>query len=367
MDQTPNNTNTILIDANRRTSQESIAGNDTNPAQWTNEASAGIRLNVGDKVSVHSSFISEIGCGDQALETSGKSLRNEATYEYTEIIPEIGERRYEYGPYSAKSVEVKNMTKTVLPKDNEMRFTMSYYKNTNGENYIHLPRRFDTDQIVTADGLYQRPYTNDPIKTHAPSAPEVISTEYPATTHPNGDPNRDGNGYYLTTKTQRQKTWWQADTFTSGKSGLIPQYRCPDDWHFYIGKAGYTGWSRVHNAGTYASGDGGGSANENVEMEFGLAKNIHGENFDAGPTLVGSRGYDVNEWRPKNDNSRYTIFMMNKTVYHIGSANTDWFASYARLEPCKHNYIKYVELKEYSIKPGFNDPNNVAYQLTSNK
>tara|TARA_R110000824_G_scaffold15298_2_gene64452 strand:- start:673 stop:4359 length:3687 start_codon:yes stop_codon:yes gene_type:complete len=365
MDQTPNNTNTILIDANRRTSQESIAGNDTNPAQWTNEASAGIRLNVGDKVSVHSSFISEIGCGDQALETSGKSLRNEATYEYTEIIPEIGERRYEYGPYSSKSVEVKTITKTVLPRDNEMRFTMSYYKNTNGENYIHLPRRFDTDQIVTANGLYQRPYTNDPVKTYAPSAPLVISTEYPYATHPNGDPNRDGNGYYLSTKTQRQKTWWQADSFASGKSGLIPQYRCPDDWHFYIGKAGYTGWSKVHNTGTYVTGDGGGSTDEAVEMKFGLPKNVHSDNYNPGPTVAGSRGYDVNEWRPRNNNSRYTIFMMNKTVYDLGSANADWFASYAKLEPCNHNYIKYVELKEYSIKTGFNDPNNVAYQLTS--
>tara|TARA_R110000737_G_scaffold64226_3_gene91931 strand:+ start:12 stop:3683 length:3672 start_codon:yes stop_codon:yes gene_type:complete len=362
MEQPPNNTNTILIDANRRNSAESISGNNTNPAQWTNEASAGIKLNVGDKVSVHSSFISEIGCGDQALETSGKPLTTEASFDYTEIVPEIGEKRYEYGPYSARSVEVKPVNKSMLPRDNEMRFTLSYYKNANGENYIHLPRRFDTDQIVTDDGLYQRPYTDNANKVYAPSNPEKLATEFP-----HRDPNRNGDGYYLTTHTKRQKTWWQDDSFTSGQGAILPQYRCPADWHFYIGKAGYTGWSEKHNAGTYATGDssGGSNADERVAMAFKLAENVKAKNFDPGPTLKGSRGYDVNEWRPRNDNSRFSIFMMRKTVYDSTTAHPTNFVPFDDLEPCNHNYIKYIELKEYNIKTGFNDPNNVAYQLTS--
>jgi hypothetical protein len=54
-------TDTILVDCNRLNSEEKKGGNTTTPALFTNKIGNGLKLNVGDKVSVHSGFISERG------------------------------------------------------------------------------------------------------------------------------------------------------------------------------------------------------------------------------------------------------------------------------------------------------------------
>ena len=53
-------TNTILIDCNRNASKESSSQNNS---LWTNEISSGLDLSPGDKVSVMSAAINEIGSG----------------------------------------------------------------------------------------------------------------------------------------------------------------------------------------------------------------------------------------------------------------------------------------------------------------
>ena len=49
---------TILIDCSRLSSEEAKGGNDEQPALWNNKVGSGVKLNVGDKVSVHSGFAS---------------------------------------------------------------------------------------------------------------------------------------------------------------------------------------------------------------------------------------------------------------------------------------------------------------------
>ena len=39
--------------------------------------------------------------------------------------------------------------------------------------------------------------------------------------------------------------------------------------------------------------------------------------------------------------------------------------TYSRFQPCFQRFNKYRELKEYEVTKGYNDPHNVAYQLTS--
>ena len=56
-------TNLTIIDCNRQHSIESLSGNDENPAMYTNELGRGIKLDVGDKVSIQGAYISEIGAG----------------------------------------------------------------------------------------------------------------------------------------------------------------------------------------------------------------------------------------------------------------------------------------------------------------
>ena len=349
------NTNIILIDANRLNSEESRSGDNSNPAAWTNEVSAGIRLNAGDKVSVHSTFVSEIGCGDSSLETTGSKI-GQGTFTKSRIIKELGEYSYQYGPYGCKSVNVVTEEITKDLRDNDFNFTMSYYKNTNGENTIHLPRRYDTDQNANVLGTYEIPYLYSQIP--CPSVGD-IDVHFGATR----DPGRDGNGYYNSTAELRGKLWTQPDSYTTGQSSTKPKYRLYDDWFFYLGKSAYNGWSNVKNTGTDFKISG--NAAQHVDSDR-VSFEYDSNNHQTGPSAPGDPLYDVNEWRKRNDNSRYTIYMMENTVYTNDSENfAEFWANWYKLEPCWHNYERYRELKEYSVRPGFNDPNNIAYQLTS--
>ena len=54
---------TILLEANRKSSPEylaSFAGNASNPSSWSNSVGSGIKLGIGDKISIHSAYISEM-------------------------------------------------------------------------------------------------------------------------------------------------------------------------------------------------------------------------------------------------------------------------------------------------------------------
>ncbi len=57
-------TDITLINCNRSSSVEGRAGNNTNPAVFTNPLQQTLKLNVGDKVSVEKAFISEVGAGN---------------------------------------------------------------------------------------------------------------------------------------------------------------------------------------------------------------------------------------------------------------------------------------------------------------
>ena len=54
-------TNTNLVDCNRLNSVEFLGGNKTSKALWNNLVGSGLKVNAGDVVSVHNTFISETG------------------------------------------------------------------------------------------------------------------------------------------------------------------------------------------------------------------------------------------------------------------------------------------------------------------
>ena len=147
---------TILLDANRQASEEFKGENRTQNSIYTNKVGAGVKLNSGDKVSIHSGYISKRGAGDATMEFSGKDTNksytirkltksqtqlqiNPYTYEglnlprdnFAQICEEAGCETYTY----------EDITYDV--KDNEANFNISFYKTSNGEGYYHLPRRFD--------------------------------------------------------------------------------------------------------------------------------------------------------------------------------------------------------------------------------
>ncbi len=146
---------TILLDCNRRQSVEFSASNlaETNAAIFTNQVSSGITLDIGDQISIQSAHISSRGAGGSVIEFSGKNL-GQKNVSYTQqtntsfigtdefLIEGLASRAIQNSPEGFALEENENITETIQENDNEANLIISYYKNTNGENYIGLPRNF---------------------------------------------------------------------------------------------------------------------------------------------------------------------------------------------------------------------------------
>ncbi len=127
---------TTLVECNRKSSPAYLGGNESEPYQWMNKCGDGIKLNIGDKISMHSSYISEIGNESSTIEFQGKLFdynhsASNVTYTKTEDGTAFGDVLYQF-----------NASDISIPlKDNEMSLTHSYYKTTNGDGYyFSLPR-----------------------------------------------------------------------------------------------------------------------------------------------------------------------------------------------------------------------------------
>ena len=128
---------TIILECSRQSSAEGIANNDVNPAEFTNEMGSGIILNIGDEISVHSAYISELGAQAGEIEIKKRNTLVPAssivtTYSRIDRDETIS-TKYSY----ETSV---NAPITIESKYEEMPIVVSPYKTSNGENYITLPR-----------------------------------------------------------------------------------------------------------------------------------------------------------------------------------------------------------------------------------
>ena len=154
---------TILLDCNRRQSIEFSASNlaQTNNALFTNQVSSGITLDIGDTVSIQSAHISQRGAGGDIIEFSGNIL-GQKNISYTEQIntsfigfgqvilknahdppdPAFPTERIQISPEGFAMERNETITEQIQEQDNQANIVISYYKNTNGENNIGLPRNW---------------------------------------------------------------------------------------------------------------------------------------------------------------------------------------------------------------------------------
>ncbi len=145
-------TDTILLQASRKSSAEYLAGNNETPNSWTNSLGQGIKLDIGDTISVSSAYISEIGNEESTIEIKGRKAKNNlgenqkyttktVTLKKTEGETDNGSTDYNLqtseGNYSWDYTESTN-THTI--SDDAIFLTHSYYKCVQGDNYISLPR-----------------------------------------------------------------------------------------------------------------------------------------------------------------------------------------------------------------------------------
>ena len=117
-------TNTFLIDCNRQQSVEVESSNESNAAIWTSKISEGLQLDPGDRVSLSSAFINEVGSGAQ-------------TIDFTDDFVETG------------------------VTENSLSVTVQFYKCADGENCLILPRKWCWGTAATPDTAGQTAATQN--------------------------------------------------------------------------------------------------------------------------------------------------------------------------------------------------------------
>ncbi len=132
---------TILLDCSHQQSSEYIAGNKDSNALYTNKLGSGIRVNAGDKVSIHQSYISEIGSDDNALQITDKFIgRRDITYTLQTPINYVNGSNDKMLGY--ERITASNTTLEVDVYENKTTILYNYYITNHGEIAYSLPRRF---------------------------------------------------------------------------------------------------------------------------------------------------------------------------------------------------------------------------------
>ena len=140
-------TDTILLECNRKQSPEYLSKiNAGNPSHWTNNVGDGIKLDIGDEISVHSAYMSAIGNESATIEIKGQSARDNLGQ--GQLFSMSDTIKVKTTNASAQGDILYTYTPTTITKainDNEINLTHSYYKTTNGEYYYTLPRSSSWD------------------------------------------------------------------------------------------------------------------------------------------------------------------------------------------------------------------------------
>lgn len=144
-------TKTTIIDCPRSQSQEAITFNNSTPNIWTNRIGDGLRLMPGDQVSVHSSYISEIGAQSGEIQIKGFNLNQDQSVSQTETIDYLP---VDYLPGTNALYKTENKNTSVQVRDDTLSLLFSPYKTANGENYMFLPRRYGSTGNASAWGYF---------------------------------------------------------------------------------------------------------------------------------------------------------------------------------------------------------------------
>ena len=295
-------TNLSILDCNRQSSDQSKSNNNENPALWTNKLGTGVKLNVGDQVEVVSSFISEQGAGDsETIEFTGKSLNSSHTINFTEISnteafdPSVSPTGFAKVDFSASSTIIDLF-------DNKASISINYFKNTNGENYYQLPRKylaFDGDSgaspvagSVSASGSHNLWFAQE----------DSIAT---------------GNGSF----TKGGLPFHQIPYFTTSDQKL---YYCDADY-LYLSGAVYDSFVQNKASANFYK-----LRNDNSRYMIYVAK---------------SNYYVGNDISPQPTNTTPATYWVN--------------------ELSQREYIRYSEKIDLEINKGFNSALNVANEITN--
>tara|TARA_Y100001963_G_scaffold154630_1_gene243832 strand:- start:599 stop:3868 length:3270 start_codon:yes stop_codon:yes gene_type:complete len=322
---------TQLIECSRlRSIEYNASDNNNKPALFTNTQSNGIQIEEGDKISVNSAYVSEIGAGGEVIEILGKKTGKQMTIEYTNTsnTVDVDFSPLGYNPYpfnSSLSYLMDNShtkkqalttieTKTFDITDNKIFFTNSYYKTSNGEGYFHLPRRFATSNLLEdIEGIY-----------------DAI---------PSGTPNAI-DGTALRIATYMCNTW-------------VPNY--------FINAT----------ANNQISPDAYGEVYSNMPEWYSMCRADH----QLSPFVYGNP-LTTTLYPPhlvkKNDNSKYKIYRREATIWFPNEDDTDGYKDVMTPDD-KGRFLRDIAMNVYhpvndlqsiELDTGFDTPQNIAQSIT---
>ena len=92
-------TDTFILEANRRHSAQFNIDQEEARGNWTNMVNAGIQLDVGDQVTVHSAMISDLGAESGTIEFKGKNIAPINSQLYNESVASFPDDTYKQQIY----------------------------------------------------------------------------------------------------------------------------------------------------------------------------------------------------------------------------------------------------------------------------
>ncbi len=297
---------TILLDANRLSSEEYSASNlaQTDTSVFTNRVAGGITLDIGDTVSIQSAHIAQRGAGGEVIEMKGKTL-GKKTINYTKFtnssfvgnFSSIQDSDFfiRYSPTGFAKQDAENIDEEVDMKDNEATIVVEFYKTTNGENCMTLPRNFGN---ASGGNASVTPYTKS-------------------------------NGAGLDTAAEY---WEVQDGFPLGCN--VCDYDLRRRLIFDITQRTDDDWSYEYNM----------------------------RSFTGAEQVVGRK--------VRQDNSRFTIFKRKSMVYNGSEVSAEDLASSlqpkagVRPDPAVADYVRFKKKVTLKTDAGYNTPSNIASQIT---
>ena len=323
---------TILVECSRQSSIEGTTQNFTTEAEWTCECGDGIVVDIGDKIQVHSGFVSEKGAqageieikerdrGESMLVEVSKDIKYSIPFEYH--LPDtpsesVGlKQRYDF-----QMEEGGNHTIPIEINDGETNVIYSPYKTANGEYYITLPRR----HVGVAE--FAKTHNLAPFNTlDANDGPFISGHNLGAGVMGNIMYQLDGEAHTLAHSGNNFTEAWQFN---------------PNDYKLMLpqGANTYSGsLNRTHRKGLIK--------NDNSRYTIFRAKKIYRSKFAA-----------------FEDTGEYIGNLSPMTPDAVGSAG--WFDAFDKRDPATLLEWEQVrELVKLSSKTGFNKPQDVSVELS---
>lgn len=298
-------TDTVLLECNRKSAPDYLAGSDKENSHWTNTLGTGVKVDVGDTIQVDSSYISAIGNEASTIEVKGREYNyvNNASQisinaSFEEQILDGSDLVHDSDALGTFRWNACMTTKTKILKDNEINLTQSYYKTTNGEYYITLPRHACMNQDL------EPKYS--PV---GDAAAEVLNSSTTV-------PSQSGAAGPLS-------TWIQYNSSYNGSVFKPNPFRISSDY------------ASVSYDKPFVSA----SLSQPTSTKFGVRTEC------------------------VNDGTRHTLFVRDKFSNNASDLADGYDLNYLR-DPALYSYIWYKDTNTYDVNVGFNSPANVATQIT---